>query len=1225
MFFTETHESPERGLPQITGYTWESVFRPHTRRAGGVRGSGGVAVLFRDHLRHIVTIERRDAQARYLWIRIRRLPHRDLFIAVCYFPPSQSDYVASGPGQSPFEDLSEDISDFAHRGEVILLGDFNARTSHRQADILDFMEDPIMLPHIQDDSLSRTSADTDHEPTDRGRWLLQLLSTHGMVIYNGMSRWPRSSGPTCFPFSGGTSVIDYVMGPPALVQSVHHLTVDPAMPSADHALVHFTLTQVHHTPPPRCLDRQPYHEVHFDHQFDEVYSRNLSRLLRPHHLDALPSTQDRWELVHTSIVSAAHQSFPVTTHISGPPPVGLVPCNGWYDEECKQLRRRVRLEEKENSPFLLATMRDYKRLVRCKKRQFLARNEEELRSLLFSCDSKEFWRKFLRLKSQAPLTDSHVWSVYTTALYDVPDQPDIDLSHAPRPQSATLFTPNSVRAAVSRMKNGRAKDHDGLQTEYVIHGIDALASVLSRLFNESVCTGLPHTWLQNTIVPIHKSGDPMDPSTYRTIMIGHVMAKVYATVLEDRINDHAEMTGLRARGQAGFRREHSTLDHILTLRAMIEEARSRRQRLFCCFVDFRKAFDTVPRFRLFQRLHHLGFSGDMQWAVMALYERVTGRVRTRDGLSDEIHSTIGVKQGCPLSPTLFGLYIDELEMFIQTMGGEGALLSGSLISTLLYADDVVLISSSIEGLQAHLDALHRFCQDRGLTVNLGKTKVMVFNTSDRMYATGDFRVIYDGQPVELVKEYTYLGVVFRGPRFTMTYAARDRISKGYASLALLERQCAQSHFQHPDTKSLLFDTLARPAAMYASPFWAPDLDARGWRRVERLQVLMLSRMIRAKSSVPHEIMLAEFGATPLALEAAFQAVTYLHRIREFGDTTSGRARLPWLALTSSMDLAGRGDTHCWYSRLSKWMTSLGLDMDRLPPFRYSLDDPRLCWEMTRHEISQVIRADLLQLHTYRTWIYPTRLPTKMATYRDHFLRISDDGLITSPGYTGTHLSHSLRISLGQLRVSSHRLDIEAGRMRRIGRGHRHARETRICPCCTMGEVETEEHFICRCPLYYEIRGRFHCLFRDGFAPLSRVIDYEDQHCLALFVREATRHRDRYLRERPRDYPDTQGQRRQEDGAPQEETHQAEDRPYRPPRGCTYDMVCTRRRALLHRGRTRRFISRRYRMMAAFRRRLIDGDLAPPAAHLTFAQICVLIAGGRVDGQDFQHYFGSQDQ
>ena len=125
-----------------------------------------------------------------------------------------------------------------------------------------------------------------------------------------------------------------------------------------------------------------------------------------------------------------------------------------------------------------------------------------------------------------------------------------------------------------------------------------------------------------------------------------------------------EQKHLRARGQAGFKPDHQTTDYIFTLRATIEEAWHRSSKVYCCFVDFRKAFDSVPREDLFQRLREIGFSSTLLTAIMRLYESVLGRLRTVGGMSEFIRSTIGVKQGCSLSPTLFGIDIDELESFL---------------------------------------------------------------------------------------------------------------------------------------------------------------------------------------------------------------------------------------------------------------------------------------------------------------------------------------------------------------------------------------------------------------------------------------------------------------------------------------------------------------------------------------------------------------------------------
>ena len=159
----------------------------------------------------------------------------------------------------------------------------------------------------------------------------------------------------------------------------------------------------------------------------------------------------------------------------------------------------------------------------------------------------------------------------------------------------------------------------------------------------------------------------------------------------------------------------------------------------------------------------------MIWAIYALYERVTGRVRCPSGLSEAIASTIGVKQGCPLSPTLFGLYIGEISDYILRVGGEGGTLAGTPVHIMLYADDIVLISESSEGLQSHLTALDDFCTQRGLTVNLGKTKVMIFHTSSAMRSAATFTA--GGGRVDVVTSYVYLGVTFTSLQRTLHYEA----------------------------------------------------------------------------------------------------------------------------------------------------------------------------------------------------------------------------------------------------------------------------------------------------------------------------------------------------------------------------------------------------------------------------------------------------------------------
>jgi hypothetical protein len=134
-------------------------------------------------------------------------------------------------------------------------------------------------------------------------------------------------------------------------------------------------------------------------------------------------------------------------------------------------------------------------------------------------------------------------------------------------------------------------------------------------------------------------------------------------------------------------------------------------KVYSCFVDIRKEFDTVPRDALSQRLRDIGIFETLLVAIMRLNESVSRHLGMTHGLSNFIQSTIGVKQGCPLSPTLFEIYIDELESFLHEhiQEGEGHFLHQVLISLLLFTDDLVLLASTPEGMQRQIDALASFC------------------------------------------------------------------------------------------------------------------------------------------------------------------------------------------------------------------------------------------------------------------------------------------------------------------------------------------------------------------------------------------------------------------------------------------------------------------------------------------------------------------------------------
>ena len=153
------------------------------------------------------------------------------------------------------------------------------------------------------------------------------------------------------------------------------------------------------------------------------------------------------------------------------------------------------------------------------------------------------------------------------------------------------------------------------------------------------------------------------------------------------------------------------------LKSLIDKQKQMHGNLYCCFVDFKKAFDTVPSGLLWPVLETIGIRGPILDCIKSLYRYMYSHdiaaVRTQEGISDIFDCLMGVKQGCPLGATLFGLFVDCLEQYLIDKLGHGApSLSGVLIPLLLYADDLTIISTTPAGLQRQLNALQLFCEQR---------------------------------------------------------------------------------------------------------------------------------------------------------------------------------------------------------------------------------------------------------------------------------------------------------------------------------------------------------------------------------------------------------------------------------------------------------------------------------------------------------------------------------
>ena len=353
-------------------------------------------------------------------------------------------------------------------------------------------------------------------------------------------------------------------------------------------------------------------------------------------------------------------------------------------------------------------------------------------------------------------------------------------------------------------------------------------------------------------------------------------------LLESRLAQWAEARGARAPAQAGFRPDHRTTDHIFTLQTLISQARAHHRPLYCCFVDFKKAFDSVPRELLWQRLRDADINGAMLAALQSLYTTVTARASTPAGLTDPFPCDLGVKQGCPLSPMLFALYIDRVAPLITAADPTAPALAGLTVALLLYADDLTLLSTTPDGLQSQLDALHSFCLSSQLDVNLAKTEIVVFNPPrpPRTPTPPAAQLAWQlgGSPVTTTDHYRYLGITFHATKGITTAPAR-LLEAGTRALHAMHRRCSELRIGAPATMCSLFDSLVAPILSYACEVWTL---APGTTKPAAAAKTLHRRLLRRTGGIHHSALnaavYAEFGRTPLATKWHHHATSYFTRL-----------------------------------------------------------------------------------------------------------------------------------------------------------------------------------------------------------------------------------------------------------------------------------------------------------------------------------------------------------
>ena len=224
------------------------------------------------------------------------------------------------------------------------------------------------------------------------------------------------------------------------------------------------------------------------------------------------------------------------------------------------------------------------------------------------------------------------------------------------------------------------------------------------------------SWTNGIIVPIHKTGNIKDPNNYRGITISSCLGKLFTKILANRLTCWLISNNILAEQQIGFRPGCRTSDHVFVLKSIIYHMKKKRKKVFACFVDFRKAFDSVWRKGLLFKLYKWGIGNKFCSLMDNMYSQLRSCVRIGDRVTEYFVSEVGTRQGCNLSPMIFNLFINDLPNLLYKANTNPITLEGKDIPILMYADDVVLLSKTQEGLNRALKVMNIFCQKWKLTL-----------------------------------------------------------------------------------------------------------------------------------------------------------------------------------------------------------------------------------------------------------------------------------------------------------------------------------------------------------------------------------------------------------------------------------------------------------------------------------------------------------------------------
>jgi ribonucleases P/MRP protein subunit RPP40 len=414
-------------------------------------------------------------------------------------------------------------------------------------------------------------------------------------------------------------------------------------------------------------------------------------------------------------------------------------------------------------------------------------------------------------------------------------------------------------AKIQKLRMDRAAGPDRIGPLLLKKLADEIAWPQSKVMRSSLREGaVPEDWRTTNVTPIFKKGARSDPGNYRPISLTSVVCRLMESIVKDHIVSHLERNSLIRATQHGFMCGRSCTTNLLAFLEKITTVVDEGEAADVVYLDFAKAFDTVPHERLKKKLKAHGIKGGLFNWIAAWLRGRKQRVVLNGKKSTWQEVLSGVPQGSVLGPLLFLIFINDLDLTVS-----------DLEMLLKFADDtkvarVIRSDADRQGLQRALDRLMDWSVKWGMLFNVAKCKVMHVGRNN---PKSDY--VMDGSVLSSTREEKDLGV-----SLTDTLKPAAQCARAARTAQAVLGQISRA-FQYRDKRVFmqLYKQYVRPHLEFAVQAWL-QADRDVLENVQKRAV----RMVSGLQSNDYEGRLRELGLTTLEERRHQANMAHMHKI-----------------------------------------------------------------------------------------------------------------------------------------------------------------------------------------------------------------------------------------------------------------------------------------------------------------------------------------------------------